>query len=48
MPMATKLGRVVSNFEGILPIIIVDPLVMWSCEITWQTKTIKSPIPKCL
>ena len=30
--------------EGLPPIKAHDPLIIWSCEITWQTKTI-SPLP---
>ena len=46
--MATKLGRMVTNVEGLLPIIFLSPLVTWSYEITGQTKTIKSPQSPCL
>ena len=48
VPMATKLGRMMTDFEGILPIKSNDPLVTWLSEITWQTKTIISPLPQCL
>ena len=27
---------------------LLDPLVSWSYEISWQTKTIISPLPRCL
>ena len=33
MPIATKLGRMVTYFKGFLPVLL-DPLVKWSCEIT--------------
>ena len=38
MPMANKLGRVVTYHEGLPPIKPDDPLFTWSCEFTWQTK----------
>ena len=43
MPMATNLGRVVIYHEGLSFIKSHDPLIM-SCGITWQTKTIMSPV----
>ena len=36
--MTTKLGRIVTFFEGHLPIELLNPLITWSCRITWQTK----------
>ena len=48
MFMAAKLGRMVTNFEGLLPIMLLNPLVTWSCEIKRQTKTILSPLLQCL
>ena len=39
--MATKLGRILTYLEQFLPINLLDPLVMWSCEITWQTKKLR-------
>ena len=33
--------------EG-LPTMLLDPLVLCSLEITWQTKTFKSTLPRCL
>ena len=33
MPMVAKLGRVVTYYEGLLPIKLHDPLIMWACEI---------------
>ena len=47
VPMATKLGRMVICLDRLLPIESHGLLIMWSCEITWQTKTI-SPLPQCL
>ena len=40
VPMATKFTRVV--LEWLLPIILLKPLVTWSCKITWQTKNIST------
>ena len=34
--------------DGLLPIKPHDPSITWSCEITWQTKTIISPLPQFL
>ena len=48
MPMATKLSMVITYHKGLPPIKSHDPLIMWSCEITWQTKNIISPPPDCL
>ena len=51
VPMATNLDRKVTYLERLLSIMILDPLVIWSCKLTWQTKTIISlqclwpPIP---
>ena len=41
--MATKFGKLVTCHEGLPPIILLHPSVMWSCEITWQTKSISPP-----
>ena len=38
--MTNKLSRMVTYLEGLLPIELLNPLVMWFCKITWQTKTI--------
>ena len=46
--LATKLGKMVTCFDKLLPIKSYDPLIPWSCEITWHTKTITSPLPQCL
>ena len=46
--MATKLGKVLSYHGGLLLIKRHDPLIKWSWKITWQTKTIISPLPQCL
>ena len=42
VPIATKLARMVTYLEGLLPIKSRDTLITWSCKITWQTKTIIS------
>ena len=34
MPMATKLGRLVTNLDLLLLIKSHNPLVTWSCEIS--------------
>ena len=39
VPMGTKLDRMVLYLEGLLPWKSHDPLILWSCKITWQTKT---------
>ena len=31
--MATKLGRMIASLDGLLPIMLHDPLITWSCEI---------------
>ena len=33
MPIATKLARVLTYYEGIPPIKSDDPLITWSCEV---------------
>ena len=38
MSMATKLGRVMTNLEGLPPLKLHDPLMTWSRKITWQIK----------
>ena len=46
--MATKLGRKVIHHDRLLPINFHDPPITWSCEITWKTKTIISPLSQWL
>ena len=41
VPMATKLGRMITYLDGLLPIKSHDPLITCSCKII-------SPIPQCL
>ena len=48
VPMATRLGRMVTFLDVLLPIKSHDSLIMWPCEITWQTKTTISPLSECL
>ena len=33
VPMATKLGRMMTSLDGLLPIMPHDPLITWPCEI---------------
>ena len=47
MPMVTKLTKVVAYHGGPPLIKLYDPLITWSCEITWETKTIKSSLQEC-
>ena len=47
-PMTTKHGRVATYHDGLQLIKSHDPLITWSCRITWQTKIIISPLTKCL
>ena len=48
VPMATKLDKMVTYFDGLLRIKLHDSLITWSCKITWQTKIILSSLPKCI
>lgn len=48
MLMSTMLGRMVTNLEGLLPVMLLDPLVTWSWKVMWQTKTIISILTQCL
>ena len=34
MPMATKLGRMVTYLDELLPIKLHDPLIIWYCKKT--------------
>ena len=40
--LATKRVRVVTYHEGLPPIKSHDFLIMWSCEIKWQTKSMST------
>ena len=44
MPMATKLGRLVTYLGCLLPIKSNDHVIMWFCKITWQTKNISTTV----
>ena len=44
--MATKLRRMVTYFEGLLPIKSHDSLIKFSDKIMWHTKTITSTLPQ--
>ena len=44
VPMATKLGKMVTYLEGLLPVKSQDALTTLSWKITWQTKTILFPL----
>ena len=46
--MTTTLGRIVTNLEGLLPIMLLDPLVTWFWEIKWQAKSIIFALLRCL
>ena len=48
LPMATKLGRIIRYLIVLLPIKSLYILISWSCEITWQNKSIISPRPQWL
>ena len=44
-PMTTKIGRVVAYDEGNSPMMSDYPLITWLREVTWQIKSLISPIP---
>ena len=48
MQVATKLDRMLIYIQQLLTKKLLDPLVPWSSKITWQTKTIISPVLQCL
>ena len=48
MPMVTKLGRLVTYLEWLLPIKSYEHIIAWSSGITWPTKIIMYPLPQCL
>ena len=39
MPMATKLGRMVTYLKQLPCIKLLENLVLWFCQVTWQKKT---------
>ena len=46
--MATRPGRMITYLDGFLPLNLHDLLITWSFELTWEHKTIISPIPRSL
>ena len=42
--ITNKLDRVVTYLEALLPILTQDPLIKWSCRITWKTKSTIFPL----
>ena len=44
-PISAKLDRLMTYLDRFLAIKPLDPLITWSCEITWQTRIIISPLP---
>ena len=46
--IATKPARMVIYLDRLLIIKSYKVLIMWSCKVTWQTKTIKSLLQECL
>ena len=48
MPMGPKLGRIVTYDELISPISSKNHLFKQSCDTTWKTKTIISPLTQFL
>ena len=48
VPMAMKLSRMVTYLEGLLTSKSYNTLIKWSCNVTWQTKSIISLLSECL
>ena len=46
--MATKLARMVIYLDRLLIIKSYKALILWSCKVTWQTKSIISLLQECL
>ena len=44
MPLANKLGMMVTYVDGLLPITPYDPLITWSSKTTWHSRTISTTI----
>ena len=42
--MATKLDRMMTYLEWLLPVKSHDHMITWSCKITWQAKVIIYPL----
>ena len=45
--MATEVSKMVSYYEGLLPLKLFDISVIWSGETVCQIKIITSPLPQC-
>ena len=48
VPMASKLGRMVTYLGGLVTIKWNSVLITWFCKVTWQTKVIISLLSGCL
>ena len=46
--MTTKLGKMATYLDEILPIKLHHPTIALSCKIKWQLKVIVSQLPQCL
>ena len=46
--VATTLCRMVNYLNGALSIKSYNTLIIWTCKVTWQMKTIISLLPDCL
>ena len=42
--MATKLDRMITYLDGLLPITLHGPLIMWSCKINHYISTTTVPM----
>ena len=47
MSMTSNLGRVVTYLERLLPLKLNELVILWSCEIPWQTGGILFLLPQC-
>ena len=48
VPTSPNFVRMITCVNGLLPIKSHESLIPWFCEITWQTKTIISPIAQSI
>ena len=48
MSIATRLGRMMTYLERLMPITSHDDIIVWPWEIKGETKIIISPLPRCL
>ena len=46
--MPIKVDRIVTYLHGFLLLKSHEPLIAWSCEMTWETKIFISSLPRCL